>query len=177
MGLWSDFKNWATGDDGDTSKATAQANQILKEAANLKTKSAAETMTEGREAAGQAAADKASSAKTQAKAAAAMGGAGRMGSALAGAKAAGQAASEGYSDTANQIASTQSQIDAQNVANKQQLARTQASNITSAAENKANREAQQRAGVLSAVGSIFSDGNVKNIKKHTYIKPDERIKR
>ena len=173
--LWKGVKNLASNDD-NTDKAKAQANELLKQAGQLKTKSASETMREGREAAGQAASDKASQAKTQAKAASAMNSNNRMTNALAGAKAAGQAASEGYSDTANQVAATQSQIDAQNVANQQQLIKSQAENITNTAEKKADRKSQQRLGVMGAVGSVFSDGRVKDIKKHSYIEPSKRVK-
>lgn len=176
MGLWSDFKDWATGED-ETEKATAQANKLLQQASELQTKSAEETMKEGRTAAGAAAADKAGQAKTQAKAASAMSGGSRLQNATAGAKAAGQAASEGYTDTANQIAQTQAQIDAQQVANKQNLLSQQAANIQQSGQEKAKRAAAGRQGVLSAVGSIFSDGRTKDIKKHTYLKQEDRIRR
>lgn len=176
MGLWSNFKDWATGED-EVKKATAQANKLIQQASELKTKSAEETMKEGRAAAGTAAADKAGEAKSQAKAASAMSGGSRLQNAMAGAKAAGKAASEGYTDTANQVAATQAQIDAQNVANKQNLAAQQASNLTTAAQNKANREQQRNAAISTTLGSIFSDGTVKDIKKHTYLKPEDRIKR
>ena len=186
MGLWSKLQTWASG--GDTSGAykeaerkNAAAQAQLEAAKNIKTKSNEELMKEGQSAAGVAAANKAGEAKKAAKAAATMGGAGRLQSATSAAQAAGEAASSGFQDTA---AAQSAQAAQKDLAEKQaqiDLAKSQAdltaqqgqANIAQA-ESEANRKAGMRQTVLSAVGGLFSDERVKNFKKHSYIKPEER---
>lgn len=187
------IRNWATG--GDTSSAynqaaignmmaSQQAQAELDKAANIKTKSAEETMKEGMGAAGVASANKAGEAKKQAKAAATMGGANRLQSALAGASAAGQAASEGFTDTANAQAQQAAQKDLANKQAQIDIAKEKANAITSQAnaagqgliqqkEGEANRRQQLLSTGIGALAA-WSDENCKNFKRHTYIKKEDR---
>lgn len=188
MGLWSSMQTWAAG--GDTSgaykKAAAQnavAQQQLQAAKNIKNKSVEETMQEGQTAAGIAAANKAGEAAKNAKAAAVMGNAGRLQAATAGANAAADAASQGFTETANASQALAAQQDAAEKQRQVDLAKAQA-DLTAAqgqqninqAEGEAQRRGAMRQATLGAVGALFSDANCKKFK-HTYIPASERRKK
>lgn len=179
-GIFGDMWNGLTGSTDNEAKAIEEANKRLVEAkSNIK--SAEQLGQAGRAAAGQAAADKAGIAKKQAKAASMMQNVGKLKSAIAGSSAAADASAQGYSEAS------------ENAANREQTAEQQrynaekdiASNIVAKGEAEDERTRKNRANLVKAAGDVTeavgdvasllkSDGNCKNIKKHTYISKEER---
>lgn len=171
--MLSSARSWLSG--GDTSGAYEEANKKLEAAKNIKTKDLSELQKEGRVAAGAQAADKAGQAKKAAKAAAMQQSGNRLASAMAGANAAAEAASSGFDEAANLATQQAVDLDKANVENQRDILKSQAANTTAQAESEAQRKAQANQGLLNTI-SAFSDRNVKDIKRHTYLSKEERTR-
>lgn len=142
MSKWSDFTDSLgityKGTREELDKASKKTQEQL-ESAKSDIKSAEQAYTEGRGAAGIAAADKAGIAKKQAMAASKMGGGSKLANAIAGAGAAASASQEGYDQQAAQGAT----LAAQEGQAKANLKAQQAQNTMAAAQQKAQTKMQE----------------------------------
>lgn len=144
-GAWNTVSDYLSGDDDDDYSYDSTAlDQSYKDAQNYLSnvdtsrKSAQQLYSEGNEAAGQAAGNKAGIAKRQAKAAAMMNGAGKLASAVQGAQAAGDAVSEGYDSTVSNAANLAASQENASKNAQQALANQNASNALTYGTTKSN---------------------------------------
>lgn len=166
LGSFQNKISGAEDDYNDARKKLAQATELSK-------KTASDFQTEGRAAAGQAAADKAGQAKKQAKAATMQAGGNRLQAATNAAGAAQAASSEGYDTTSNamtQAAQAQNQAQISSLQAEAAAKQTEAKSKSEEADKWYDRGAQIASSFIGGMAS--SDSR----KKHIYIPKEQRSK-
>lgn len=164
----------------DAVKDNFSNNKKSEKVETQKSTSLPELQKQGREMAGQAAADKAGEAKRAAKAATMQTSGNKLAAATNAAAAAGNAASQGYADTANQMTSlavNQEQSDLNRQAQTDQFnAKMQEDRYQKQKDRNATMFSSALGAAGAGIGGALSD-ETKKKTKHTYIPVEKRLNR